>query len=111
MHPEPYLCSSWGLCHEVTGQGRLESPFPASECASGEWRSGLDPTKPLQPPHRLCTLSGFGGGEEGCSLLPGLYKVRKSAGTHESGPSVDGKALIHGLENPSLVICQTVPKA
>lgn len=53
-------------------------------------------------PHRLCPLSGFGG----CSLLPGLSRVRSLLGPMSLGQVWTGQALNHGLENPSLVICQ-----
>lgn len=50
-------------------------------------------------PHRFCPLSGF----EGCSLLPGLSRVRKSAGLMSLGRQVGmGQALIHGLEKSLL---------
>lgn len=66
---------------------------------------GPDPA--LCSPHRLCPLCGFGG----CSLLPGLPRVRKSAGTDESGPSVDGAGSDSWPGKSLLSHLPTVPEA
>ena len=62
------------------GRKLLESIFPASV------ELWLGPDQAFLSPDRLCPLFGFGW----LSLLPGLKRIRESASTNGSGPSLDG---------------------
>lgn len=99
----PAPITSGGPCQDAPGLGKV--PFPS--LSVGPQGAGLwpGPEQAFLGPHRLCPLFGFGG----LSLLPGLSRVSllRLMGL---GQVWIRRALIHGPENPSLVICQLSPR-
>lgn len=91
---------SGGPARMAPGQKLLESTFPASV------ELWLGPDQAFLSPDRFCPLFGFGW----LSLLPGLKRIRSLPRPMGLGQVWMGRALIHGLENPSLVICQLSPR-
>lgn len=83
------------------GQKLLESTFPASV------ELWLGPDQAFLSPDRFCPLFGFGW----LSLLPGLKRIRESASTNGSGPSVDGAGSDSWPGKSLLSHLPTVPEA
>ena len=92
---------SGGPARMAPGQKLLESTFPASV------ELWLGPDQAFLSPDRFCPLFGFGW----LSLLPGLKRIRESASTNGSGPSVDGAGSDSWPGKSLLSHLPTVPEA
>ena len=92
---------SRGSARMAPGWKLLESTFPASV------ELWLGPDQAFLSPDRLCPFFGF----EWLSLLPGLIRIRESASTNGSGPSVDGAGSDSWPGKSLLSHLPTVPEA
>ena len=107
MHLESCPYNFWGPLPGCPRAGQRMPPFPASVWVPKELASWPGPDQAFLSPHRLwgCPLA-LGGFL--CSLAsPELVSLLRLMGL---GQVWMGRALIHGLENPSLVICQLSPR-
>lgn len=103
VHLEPHLCNFQGFF-----QGRAVGSPPA-QLHSGplrSWRWGPDLTEPSAAP--TDSVFSLALGVILCSLAS--LQLGSLLGLMGLGQVWMGQALIHGLENPSLVICQLPPR-
>lgn len=107
VHLEPCPYSFWGPLPGCPRAEAVKDTFPSLSVGPKDLELWPGCDQAFLGTQKLCPLFGFRGGLL-CSLAP--PELGSLPGLMVLGQVWMGQALIHSLENPSLVICQLSPR-